>query len=97
MVIAEFTVVPAVEESKIYDIVDEAIKVVIESGLKYEVSPNSTTVEGDLDEVLEVIKKAHIVARDKGSGRVFTIIKIDDKKNGVTMEEKVKKYRNKLP
>ncbi|BAL80630.1 MTH1187 family thiamine-binding protein [Caldisericum exile] len=93
MAIAEFTVIPAVPEDEIYEIVDEAIKVVIDSGLKYEVSANSTTIEGDLDTLLEVIKKAHIVARDKGSGRVFTVIKIDDKKNGVTIEEKVKKYR----
>jgi len=94
MAIVEFTVIPAVSEDKINEIVDEAIKVVIDSKLKYEVSANSTTVEGDLDEVLEVVKKAHKVARDKGSGRVFTIIKIDDKVSGITIEEKVKKYRS---
>ncbi|MCD6426698.1 MAG: MTH1187 family thiamine-binding protein [Caldisericaceae bacterium] len=93
MAIAEFSVLPVVEESKVNEIVEKAIKVVMESGLKYEVEPNSTTVEGDLDKVMEVIKNAHIVARDEGSGRVITIIKIDDKKSGITMEEKVKKFR----
>jgi uncharacterized protein YqgV (UPF0045/DUF77 family) len=53
--------------------VDKAIKVVIDSGLKYEVRANSTTVEGPLNEVLSVVMKAHAVARDEGSGRVFTI------------------------
>jgi uncharacterized protein (TIGR00106 family) len=93
MAIVEFTVIPAVSEEKIYEIVDKAIKVVIDSGLKYEVGANSTTVEGPLDEVLSVVMKAHAVARDEGSGRVFTIIKIDDKVAGVTIEEKVEKYR----
>lgn len=93
MAIVEFTVIPAVSEEKIYEIVDKAIKVVIDSGLKYEVGANSTTIEGPLNEVLSVVMKAHAVARDKGSGRVFTIIKIDDKATGVTIEEKVQKYR----
>ncbi|MCI4463251.1 MAG: thiamine-binding protein, partial [Caldisericum sp.] len=48
MAIVEFTVIPAVSEEKIYEIVDKAIKVVIDSGLKYEVGANSTTVEGPL-------------------------------------------------
>ena len=93
MVIAEFTVLPVVEESKVNEIVEKAIQVVINSGLKYEVEANSTTIEGRLDEVIEVVKKAHIVARESGSGRVITIIKIDDKKSGITIKEKINKFR----
>ncbi len=96
MAIAEFTVLPVVEESKVNGIVDKAIQVVIDSGLKYEVEPNGTTIEGDLDELFNVIKKAHIVARDAGSGRVITIIKIDDKVSGITMLEKIKKFRKEV-
>jgi uncharacterized protein (TIGR00106 family) len=93
MAIAEFTVLPVVSEEKVNEIVDKAIDVVIKSGLKYEVEPNGTTIEGPLDEVLRVIERAHIIARDSGSGRVVTIIKIDDKKSGITMESKIRKYR----
>jgi len=93
MAIVEFSVLPVVPEEQVNGIVDKVIQVVINSGLKYEVDANSTTVEGNLDELLSVVKKAHIVARDQGSGRVITIIKIDDKKSGITMEEKVKKFR----
>ena len=96
MAIAEFSVLPAVPEERVNDIVEKAIQVVIDSGLKYEVEPNSTTVEGDLDELLDVIKRAHIVARDQGSGRVVTIIKIDDRRGGITMEEKIKKFRKEV-
>ncbi len=93
MAIAEFVVIPSVSEDKVNEIVDRAIKVVEESGLKYEVGANGTTIEGDLERIIEVIKQAHIVARDSGSGRVYTIIKIDDKVNGITIDEKVKKFR----
>ncbi|MGB9694371.1 MAG: MTH1187 family thiamine-binding protein [Caldisericaceae bacterium] len=93
MAIVEFTVIPIVKESLVNEIVDRAIKVVEESGLNYEVGANGTTIEGDLERVFEVVKKAHSVARDEGSGRVYTIIKIDDKLGGITIEEKVKKFR----
>ncbi len=93
MAIVEFTVIPAVEEDKINSIVDMAIKIVQDSGLPYEVEANGTTIEGELNQVWEVVKKAHEVAKDHGSGRVFTVIKIDDKKGGITMQEKVKKFR----
>jgi uncharacterized protein (TIGR00106 family) len=93
MAIAEFKVLPVVEESRVNKIVEKAINIVKNSGLKYEVEANSTTVEGELNDLFDVIKKAHILARDSGSGRVITIIKIDDKKSGITIEEKVKKFR----
>jgi len=93
MAIVEFSVLPLVNEDKVNELVDKAISVVINSGLKYEVEPNSTTIEGNLDKVLEIVKQAHIIARDEGSGHVVTIIKIDDKKNGPSMELKIKKYR----
>ncbi len=96
MAIAEFSVLPVVPEEQVNEIVEKAIQVVIDSGLKYEVEANSTTVEGDLEQLLDVIRQAHIVARDQGSGRVITVIKIDDKKGGITMQEKVKKFRKEV-
>ncbi|HCC71949.1 MAG: thiamine-binding protein [Caldisericaceae bacterium] len=93
MAIAEFSVLPVVPEEQVNEIVEKAIQVVIDSGLKYEVEANSTTVEGDLEQLLDVIKRAHIIAKEQGSGRVITVIKIDDKKGGITIKEKVKKFR----
>ena len=34
--------------------VDEAIKIIIESGLKYEVHPLETTIEGDLKSIFSI-------------------------------------------
>lgn len=93
MAIAEFAVIPLVEESQVNKVVEKAIEVVQKSGLKFEVGANGTTIEGDLDKLLDVIKEAHIIARDFGSGRVYTVIKIDDRKDGVTISEKIKKFR----
>lgn len=93
MAIAEFAVIPLVEESQVNKVVEKAIEVVQKSGLKFEVGANGTTIEGDLGELLDVIKEAHIIARDFGSGRVFTVIKIGDRKDGVTISEKIKKFR----
>jgi uncharacterized protein (TIGR00106 family) len=80
-------------DADVYAVVDEAIKVIAESGLKYEVGPMETTVEGDYDEIMPVVKAAQEAVVAAGSERVMTIVKIDYCPAGVTMEEKVGKYR----
>jgi uncharacterized protein (TIGR00106 family) len=92
MVVAEFSVTPVVGGS-LTQYIDAAIDVVKKSGLKYEVDAMGTTVEGDLDQVLDVIKMAHRAAMDVGAGRVLTEIRIDDRKAGVSIEGELKGYR----
>lgn len=77
----------------LYAIVDEAIKVIAESGVKYEVGPMETTMEGDYDELMAIVKKAQDAVVAAGSDRVVAIIKVDYCPEGVTMEEKVGKHR----
>ena len=85
-------VLPLVED--VYPIVDKAIEVIQASGLKYEVGPMETTLEGDdLDQLLEVAKSAHRACFEAGAGKVVTIIKIADALGGTSIEEKVGKYR----
>lgn len=84
-------VLPLVEE--LYPVVDRAIEVIDASGVKYEVGPMETVMEGRLDELLEVAKAAHLACFDAGADRVLTIIKIGDQTCGTTIEEKVTKYR----
>jgi uncharacterized protein (TIGR00106 family) len=88
-----FQVIPAVPLQDIYSVVDRAIEVVARSGVKYEVGPMETTMEGELDELLEIVKKAQQACIEAGAGRVLTIIKIDYAPGGVTMQEKIGKYR----
>ena len=76
-----------------YPIVDQAIAVIAASGVKYEVGPLETTMEGDLDELLDVAKAAHRACLSAGADKVVTLIKIADAVDGTTIEEKVSKYR----
>lgn len=91
-VIAEFSVIPIVEgEMKPY--IDTAVEAIENSGLDYEVGPIGTALEGELGEVLDAIKSAHVAVLDKGADRVVTEIRIDEKKGGISMEEEVEGYR----
>ncbi|MBF7084646.1 thiamine-binding protein [Desulfallas sp. Bu1-1] len=92
-----FQVIPQVRGGNSYEVVDRAIEVVQRSGVKYEVGPMETTMEGELDELLEIVKRAQQACIDAGAARVMTLVKIDYAPGGVTMEEKVGKYRNVPP
>jgi uncharacterized protein (TIGR00106 family) len=92
MVVAEFSVTPVVGEN-LRPYVNAAIEVVEKSGLNYEVDAMSTTLEGGLDEVLDVVKRAHRAVMAVGAGRVLTEIRIDDREMGVSMEEELEGYR----
>jgi uncharacterized protein (TIGR00106 family) len=84
-------VLPLVEDA--YPIVDQAIQIISESGVKYEVGPMETVLEGPLDQLLEVAKSAHLACFTAGADKVVTIIKIGDQRSGTTIDEKVEKYR----
>ena len=65
--------------------------------LKYELTPMSTIIEGELTLILEVIKKMHEVPFAQGAKRVSTSIRIDDRRDKpVTMQGKVKAVKDKL-
>jgi len=86
-------ILPVVDEDKIYGIVDKAIKVIQDSQLKHVVGPMETTVEGDLDTLLGLVKKALDVCTEAEVARVIAVVKIDYKPSGVTIDEKISKYR----
>ena len=46
-------VLPVVEEARIYDVVDKVIDYIKSSGVKYTVGPMETTMEGELDVLLD--------------------------------------------
>lgn len=77
----------------VYAIVDRAIEVIAASGVKYEVGPMETVMEGPLDKLLEVAKAAHLACFEVGAEKVVTFIKIGDAVGGTSIEEKVAKYR----
>jgi uncharacterized protein (TIGR00106 family) len=92
MVVAEFSVTPLVDK-EIKPYVDAAVEEVKKAGLKYEVDAMGTTMEGDLDTIFTVVKKAHEKVKAESHGRVMTEIRIDDKPEGVTIDSELEGYR----
>ncbi|AHM56161.1 hypothetical protein EAL2_c08610 [Peptoclostridium acidaminophilum DSM 3953] len=86
-------VLPVVSEEDIYPVVDSVIDYIARTGVKYEVGPMETTMEGELDELLDIVKAAQQICIEKGASRVVSVVKIDYKAEGVTMNEKIGKYR----
>ena len=86
-------VIPTVMEDRIYPVVDKVIEYIESTGVKYEVGAMETTMEGELEELLEIVKRAQENCTEEGASRVVSMVKIDYKKEGVTMDEKIKKYR----
>ncbi|MFV1858388.1 MAG: MTH1187 family thiamine-binding protein [Anaerolineales bacterium] len=84
-------VLPLVED--VYPVVDRAIQVIAQSGVQYEVGPMETVMEGQIDELLEIAKSAHLTCLEAGADQVVTLIKISDRADGTSIEEKVGKYR----
>jgi len=86
-------VLPTVPEERIYPVVDKVIEYIKSTGVKHIVGPMETTMEGDLDTLMEIVKKAQTICVEEGASRVASVVKIDYKPEGVTMEEKVGKYQ----
>lgn len=89
----ELQVLPKVPDEMTYQVVDQVIAYIDSTGFKYEVGPMGTTMEGELTELLAVVEKAQTICVEAGASRVLSVIKIDYKPEGVTMDEKIKKYR----
>jgi uncharacterized protein (TIGR00106 family) len=65
--------------------------------LKYELTAMGTIIEGDLDQVLALVRKLHEVPFERGALRVSTSIKIDDRRDKPgTIEQKVKSVEDKI-
>jgi len=92
MIVAEFSVMPLAEGS-LRPFVRTAVAEIEKSGLVYEVGAMGTTVEGELDEVIAAISNAHRAVLAAGAGRVVTSIKIDDRRDGLTIDGKLEGFR----
>lgn len=86
-------ILPQVASDKVYAVVDEAIAVIHNSGVKYRVCPFETVMEGTYDQLMEVVKQAQEVCFKAGAGQVLVFIKIQNNSTGdVSIEDKTGKY-----
>jgi uncharacterized protein YqgV (UPF0045/DUF77 family) len=81
------------DKTSTYAAVDAAIAVVAASGLPYTVGAMETTLEGEYEVIMAVIKQAIDAVIAAGANRVFVNVKIDYDPRGSTIDEKLEKYR----
>ncbi len=87
-------IIPKSDKHDLYTLVDKAIEVIQKSGLKYEVCPFETVMEGGYEEILAVVKKAQTACFEAGAEELLINIKMQVRKDGsVTIEEKTGKYK----
>lgn len=86
-------IIPIIAEEKTYETVDKVIEYIKQSGVVHEVGPMETTMEGELDQLLEIVKKAQQICLEAGANRIVSVVKIDYSSKGVTIDEKVGKYK----
>lgn len=99
MAVVEVTIVPLGTGSpSVSRYVAECHKVLArEKGVKYQLTPMSTVIEGDLDRIFAIIRKMHEVPFVAGAVRVSTSIKIDDRRDKeLTMTGKIQSVMEKL-
>lgn len=98
MAIAEVSVVPiGTSGTSVSKYVAGAVTILKESGLKYKLTPMGTVIEGELKDVLAVITKMHETPFEKDAQRVYTVIKIDDRRDvRGEMDKKVQSVMEKL-
>jgi uncharacterized protein YqgV (UPF0045/DUF77 family) len=77
-----------------YPVVDRAIAAIKATGIKHEVCPMETVMEGTLEECLRAAQAAHEACFDAGVRKALTFVKISDAVEGSTIDDKMKNYRS---
>ncbi len=74
------------------------LRLVRASGLKHQLTPMGTIIEGEIEEIFAVLQKMHESPFAAGARRVSTLIKIDDRRDRAehTMAGKVQSVMDKL-
>ena len=84
----------AADDDETCRVVDAVIAYIDPTGVEYFVGPFETTIEGDFDMCMDILKTCQLVGAKAGCGHVMTYAKINYRPNGEVMstEHKVGKY-----
>jgi uncharacterized protein YqgV (UPF0045/DUF77 family) len=86
-------VLPKVEGEETIRIVDQVIAYIKSTGLNMFVGPFETTIEGDYDELMDIVKKCQLICIEQGAPSVMAYVKISYNPQGVwSIEKKTKKH-----
>lgn len=83
MITADFAILPVGNDTtECKDYVAVAVQVIKDSGLNYQLTGMGTQIEAEnLTELYSVIAKAQEAVFESGIGRVYTVIKVDDRRD----------------
>lgn len=91
---ASIQVVPLAQDRHPYEWVDIAIPIIQATGIKHEVRPFSTELEGTYEQIIDVFNKVNNHLQEKGCQEWITNLQVQIRSNGdMTGEEKIEKYR----
>jgi uncharacterized protein YqgV (UPF0045/DUF77 family) len=94
LVNASIQLLPLAQDKHPYAWVDEAIAVIQESGIKHEVGPFTTVLEGTYEEVMQVVHQVNEQLLKLNCAEWITNLQIQIRSSGdMTGDEKTEKYR----
>lgn len=95
LVNASVQIVPIVLDKHPYEWVDEAIAIIQQSGIHYEVTPFATILEGTYDEVMRVLHNINEELYKKGCAEWISNVQLQVRSKGdVTSNEKTEKFKH---
>ena len=102
--LVEFSIIPVGGDARTSGLLAEALKLVSESGLPYQLTPTGTCVEGGWEDVMAVVRRCHERVR-RDVSHVVTTIKVEDDagetgklaRNVTSVEEKAGVSREAIP
>jgi uncharacterized protein (TIGR00106 family) len=92
---ASIQIVPIVLDKHPYEWVDEAIEIIQKSGIKHDVGPFATVLEGTYNEVMKVINDVNEHLLSRGCNEWITNLQIQLRSNrDITANEKTDKFNS---
>lgn len=93
--LVEFSIIPVGGDTHTSGLLAEALKLVSESGLPYQLTPSGTCIEGAWEDVMAIVRRCHERVR-RDVPHVVTTIKVEDdngetgklRRNVASVEEK---------
>ena len=92
MAIVEVSIAPlGTAEPGVSQYVAGCLRILRNSGLKYQLNAMGTVIEGDLDEIFKVVRQMMDAPFTEGAVRVSSLIKVDDRRDisDASMQDKI--------
>ncbi len=96
MVLAEFSMFPTDKGESVSEWVSQIIGYIDSSGITYQLTPMGTVLEGEFQQVMDVISGCFKILEPQAN-RIFSTVKIDYRRSdGSRMKSKMEKIESRL-